>query len=85
MAESRDAAGLIRLRSSFDPAVSPAGYEAAGLTVTRCRHWDCDEGFKRLPYQDFKDEFTVGWDREWRMSRCEILRWLAHHGVREDA
>lgn len=66
-----------------DPAVSPEDYESAGLTVARCWHWDCGEGYRRtrLPYQDFKFEFVTNWDSEWRMSRSEILQWLARRGI----
>jgi hypothetical protein len=63
----------------YDPATSPAEYQAAGLKATRCQHWDCDEGYVRLPYQDFKFQFVTGWDREWRISRQKILQWLTRH------
>lgn len=42
---------------------------------------DCDEGYRRVPYQDFKFEFVAGRDSEWRMSRPEVLQWLARHGI----
>lgn len=64
-----------------DPAVSPEEYEAAGLAVTSCWQWNCDEGYVRLPYQDFRSEFVAGWDREWRTTRREILRWLDARGI----
>lgn len=70
--------------AAYDPATSPEEYEAAGLTVTSCWHWNCDEGYARLPYQDFKFEFVAAWDREWRMTRREILQWLAACGVALD-
>jgi hypothetical protein len=49
---------------TYDPAASPEEYEAARLTVTHCWQWNCDEGYVRLPYQDFKSEHVAAWDRE---------------------
>lgn len=50
--------------SAYDPAVSPEEYESAGITVTRCWQWDCDDGWIRLPYMAFKDEVVAGLDQE---------------------
>jgi hypothetical protein len=52
---------------------------ARGLTVDRCWEWGCDEGYIRLPYQEFKFEFVAGWGPEFRISRTEILTWLARY------
>jgi hypothetical protein len=46
----------------------------------------CDDGFRRLPYQDFKFEIVARWpqDAEWRVSRTEVLAWLRKYAGRED-
>jgi hypothetical protein len=44
-----------------------------------CRR--CDDGYRRVPYQQFKFDYVVGWDHDWRMSRADILAWLARNGV----
>lgn len=49
--------------------------DAAG----RCM--DCDDGRRRVPYQDFKAEVVAGLGSEWRLTSTEILDWLAAHGV----
>ena len=41
----------------------------------------CDDGYRRLPYQEFKFEYVARWDHDWRMSRADILAWLARNGV----
>jgi hypothetical protein len=64
--------------AAYDPAVSPEDYERDGLIITECRQ--CDDGYRRLPYQDFKFEFVAGWEGEWRMRRADILAWLASRG-----
>lgn len=61
----------------YDLAVPPGEYEAAGLVVSPCWQRDCDEGYVRVPYQAFKSGFVAGWGREFRISRAEILAWLA--------
>jgi hypothetical protein len=63
--------------AAYDPRRSPADYDAEGLHVSRC--WDCDDGYRLLPYQDFKREHVATWGREWRISRTEILTWLRDH------
>jgi hypothetical protein len=65
----------------WDPTIRPEEYEGRGLTVDRCWQWDCDGGFIRLPYQEFKFEFVAGWGPEFRMGQDEILAWLAARGV----
>lgn len=42
---------------------------------------DCDgDLMAAVPYQDFKFAVVAGWDeREWRMTRAEILTWLIGH------
>lgn len=38
----------------------------------------CDDGWRPLPYQDFKFQVVARWpiDGEWTMSRAEVLAWL---------
>lgn len=62
-------------------ATEPRAYDP-----TRDRHqrhvescYDCDDGYRRLPYQDFKFQFVAGWGDSFRVSRSEILAWLAEH------
>jgi hypothetical protein len=43
--------------------------------------WDCDDGYRRMPYQQFKFDHVARWDNDWRMSRADILAWLARNGV----
>jgi hypothetical protein len=69
----------------YDPAVSAGEYERAGLEISGCWQWDCDEGYRRLPYQQFKFDVVVGWGTEWRMSRDAILQWLRQHDAQEPA
>jgi hypothetical protein len=64
--------------------ISPGEYERARLEVSGCWQWDCDDGYRRLPYQQFKFEFVVGWDGEWRMPRHAILQWLRQHDPRDE-
>jgi hypothetical protein len=67
----------------FDPARDAAipgnpdedGYE--GPARFDCP--DCDDGYRRLPYQDFKAAFVATWGDEFRISRREILTWLIDH------
>jgi hypothetical protein len=68
------------LPAPYDPAVSPEEYEHGGRVITDCWQWDCDGGYKHLPYQDFKFEFVASWQGEWRMSRADIIAWLAAKG-----
>jgi len=60
----------------YDPA---ADADIDPELVADC--WACDDGYRRVPYQEFKFEYVAGWDRDWRMSRADILAWLARHGV----
>jgi hypothetical protein len=46
-------------------------------SVSSC--YDCDDGYRRLPYQEFKREFVARWGDSWRISRAEVLQWLADH------
>lgn len=40
----------------------------------------CDDGYRRLPYQDFKfDVIAKLPDGEWWLTRSEVLAWLAAH------
>jgi hypothetical protein len=41
----------------------------------------CDDGYRRVPYQQFKFEYVAKWDHDWRMSRADILAWLDQNGV----
>ncbi len=44
--------------------------------VLRCV--DCDgDGYRSLPYHQFKYAHVAKWGREWRITRAEILNWLA--------
>lgn len=61
----------------YDITVSPEEYESAGIEVTGCWRHNCDGGYLRVPYQDFKFAFVAGWGPEFRISRSEILAWLA--------
>ena len=61
----------------YDPRRSPTGYAADGLHVSRC--WECDDGYRQLPYQEFKRQHVATWGSDWRISRTEILTWLAAH------
>jgi hypothetical protein len=38
--------------------------------------WDCDDGYRRLPYQEFKRDFVARWpDEGWSITRSQILAW----------
>lgn len=39
--------------------------------------WNCDDGIRRLPYQDFKNQYVAQWPQDggWEISRDEIRRW----------
>lgn len=39
----------------------------------------CEQGYRHLPYQDFKFRFVARWGDSWRISRSEVLAWLAEH------
>ena len=47
-------------------------------SVMRCDA--CDDGYRRLPYQDFKDQYVAGWSDGWRMSRSGVRAWLTRRG-----
>lgn len=53
----------------YDPARA-SDYEPE--TVGKCY---CDDGYRNLPYQDFKFQFVAGWGDQWRISRDEIRTW----------
>jgi hypothetical protein len=57
----------------YDPS-RPDDFEPE--TVGQC--W-CDDGYRRLPYQDFKFELVAKWGAEFRISRSDILTWLSMH------
>lgn len=40
----------------------------------------CENGYRSLPYQAFKRAFVAQWGDSWRISRTEILDWLARQG-----
>jgi len=63
----------------YDPAVHSGTGSGIEFVVDSC--YDCDDGWRVLPYQDFKREFVAGWGEEWRMSREDILAWLRDRGV----
>jgi hypothetical protein len=60
----------------YDPA---ADADADPELLAGC--WDCDDGYRRVPYQQFKFDYVAKWDDDWRMSRADILDWLARNGV----
>lgn len=43
----------------------------------------CDDGLAAVPYHDFKFQVVAGWAENWRITRTQILEWLArqHEGV----
>ncbi len=43
--------------------------------VHRCTA--CTDGYRALPYQDFKREHVATWGNQWRMRRADIQAWLA--------
>lgn len=47
--------------------------------VFRCV--ECDDGFRNLPYQEFKFGHVSAWKGEWRMRRSDIRDWLLVKGV----
>jgi len=49
------------------------------VEVSSCWADKCDEGCTVMPsvYQAFKFQFVATWGPEWRISRAEILAWLA--------
>lgn len=57
----------------FDLAVHPEG------DAVKC--FDCDDGYRRLPYHAFKFHYVAAFGDEWRMTRAEILDWLTAVGV----
>jgi hypothetical protein len=40
---------------------------------------DCDDGYRQLPYQQFKFDVVAGWGDEWRMPLAEVVAWLSEH------
>jgi hypothetical protein len=42
---------------------------------------DCDGGYRRVPYQTFKEQYVCRWGDQWRVTRSELLGWLRDHGV----
>ena len=70
--------------SPYDPARSGQVHREAGLVVDQCWGEGCDWEYLVRPsaVQQFKRQFVGRWDRarEWRISRAEILQWLAGQG-----
>jgi hypothetical protein len=66
---------------AYDPARDQHedGYPRSGWTE-HC--YDCDDGYRRLPYQEFKREVVARWGDSFRISRAEILAWL--NGKQDD-
>jgi uncharacterized protein DUF6166 len=46
-----------------------------GLTGGPCPK--CEDGTARVPYQRFKHQIVTNWDDQWRITRAELLAWLA--------
>jgi hypothetical protein len=42
--------------------------------VSRC--WDCLDGHRPVPYQQFTHDVVARFGPEWRMRRTEVLAWL---------
>jgi hypothetical protein len=38
--------------------------------------WDCIDGHRPVPYQQFTHDVVARFDPEWRMRRAEVLAWL---------
>jgi hypothetical protein len=38
----------------------------------------CDDGYRTIPYQEFKASFVAGWDpdAEWIIGRGQLIAWL---------
>lgn len=75
-----------RLPSAVPPgadAEDPIPFDTAIMdqcdpgSVSRC--YDCDHGYRHLPYQDFKAAFVATWGDEFRISRRRIIAWLIEH------
>ncbi len=63
----------------WDPTKPPEEYAGQSLEVTRCWDWECDGGYRQLPYQAFKWEHVATWGGEFRITRTQILTWLSQH------
>lgn len=63
----------------WDPSRPPEEYSANGLEVAQCWDWECDDGYRQVPYQAFKWEHVATWGDEFRISRNQILAWLSQH------
>ena len=61
------------------PCDPPADDDIDPELLTDCPA--CDDGYRRVPYQQFKFDYVAKWDRDWRMSQADILAWLARNGV----
>jgi Family of unknown function (DUF6166) len=48
-------------------------------TGGRC--YDCNDGYRYLPYQDFKREYVARWENGWRISQAEVRQWLTQRGI----
>ena len=63
----------------YDPARSGQAYQEAGLVVDQCWGEGCDWGSLVSPsaVQQFKRQIVGRWEGAWRISRAEILQWVA--------
>lgn len=59
----------------------PSHVVIARATKGPLKCWDCDDGYRRLPYQDFKFQYVAIWPSSWAITRSQILAWLAARGV----
>jgi hypothetical protein len=62
----------------YDPAVDrEVPYRANTDLDEEAYSCACENGYRPLPYQAFKRECVARWGDSWRISRTEILAWLA--------
>lgn len=70
--EDRDAAEPV----AYDRSRDPDSYRAEGLRISPCWRYDCEDGYRQVPYQEFKQDVVTGWGWEWHISRTDVLAWL---------
>lgn len=61
------------------PASEAPPIGAAPERFARC--FECEDGYRPLPYQDFKFEHVAGWGDTWTMSQADIVAWLRERGI----